>query len=114
MILDRQARDVECGSAADLPFGREVRFGRRKTKLSTMVIDTNALDTLFLTSPPQGRDKFATILSEEVKRLLAMHRYERLVLFRRKIAIQAFDESSASQLKLRASGDRDRDQASRE
>src|SRR5262249_38703403 len=70
--------------------------------------------TKFLTSTPQGPDKFATILSEEAKRLLAMHRYERLALFRRKIAIQAFDESSASQLKLRASGDRDRDQASRE
>jgi hypothetical protein len=48
--------------------------------------------TKFLTSTPQGPEKFATILSEEAKRLLAMDRYERLALFRRKIAIQAFDE----------------------
>jgi hypothetical protein len=46
-----------------------------------------------LTSTPQGPEKFATILSEEAKRLLAMDRYERQALFRRKIAIQAtFDE----------------------
>ena len=49
--------------------------------------------TKFLTSTPQGPDKFATILSQEAKRLLAMDRYERLALFRRKIAIQAFDEA---------------------
>jgi hypothetical protein len=48
--------------------------------------------TKFLTSTPQGPHKFATILSQEAKRLLAMDRYERLALFRRKIAIQAFDE----------------------
>jgi hypothetical protein len=49
--------------------------------------------TKFLTSTPQGPNKFATtILSQEAKRLLAMDRYERLALFRRKIAIQAFDE----------------------
>jgi hypothetical protein len=44
-----------------------------------------------LTSTPEGPDKFAMILSEEAKRLLAMDRYERLALFRRKMAIQAFD-----------------------
>ena len=42
---------------------------------------------------PQGPDKFATIFSQEAKRLLAMDRYERLALFRRKIAILAFDEA---------------------
>jgi hypothetical protein len=49
--------------------------------------------TKFLTSTPQGPEKFATILSEEAKRLLAMDRYERLALFRRRIAVQAFDEA---------------------
>ena len=42
---------------------------------------------------PQGPDKFAIILSEEAKQLLAMDRYERRALFRRRIAIQAFDEA---------------------
>jgi len=51
--------------------------------------------TKFLTSTPQGPNKFATILSQEAKRLLAMDRYERRALFRRKIAIQAFDEARA-------------------
>jgi hypothetical protein len=41
-----------------------------------------------------------------------MDRYERMALFRRKIAIQAFDEAGgAYRLKLRASDDRNRDQA---
>ena len=40
-------------------------------------------------STPQGPNKFATIVSEEAKRLIAMDRYERRALFRREIAIQA-------------------------
>jgi hypothetical protein len=45
----------------------------------------------FLTSTPQGPHKLATILSEEAKQLLAMDRYERRALSRRKFAIRAFD-----------------------
>jgi hypothetical protein len=45
----------------------------------------------FVTSTPQGPEKFATILSQEVKQLLAMDRYERRALSRRKFAIRAFD-----------------------
>ena len=45
----------------------------------------------FVTSTPQGPHKFATILSEEAKQLLAMDRYERRALSRRKFAIRAFD-----------------------
>ena len=47
----------------------------------------------FLTSTPQGPEKFAIDSLKEAKRLLAMDRYERLALFRRKIAILAFDEA---------------------
>jgi hypothetical protein len=40
------------------------------------------------TSTPQGPHKLATILSEEPKKLLAMDRYERRALSRRKFAIR--------------------------
>ena len=47
----------------------------------------------FMNSTPQGPHKFATILSQEAKQLLAMDRYERRALSRRKSAIRAFDET---------------------
>jgi hypothetical protein len=74
-------------------------MARAKLKLMCRVLRPNAPEismaalTKFLTSTPQGPEKFATILSEEAKRLLAMDRYERLALFRRKIAILALDEA---------------------
>jgi len=49
-----------------------------------------------LTSTPQGPHKLALILSQEAKQLLAMDRYERRALSRRKFAIPAFDEAKAS------------------
>jgi hypothetical protein len=49
----------------------------------------------FATSKPQGTDKLATILSGEAKKLLAMDRYERRALSRRKFAIRAFDAATA-------------------
>ena len=45
----------------------------------------------YLTSTPKGPQKFAIVLSQEAKRLLAMDRYERWALSRRKAAIQVFD-----------------------
>ncbi len=45
----------------------------------------------FLASRPQGPHKFSAILSQEVKRLLALDRYERRALSRRKFAVRAFD-----------------------
>ncbi len=47
----------------------------------------------YLITTPEGPAKLATILSEEMKRLLAMDRYERRALSRRKFAIRAFDEA---------------------
>jgi hypothetical protein len=46
-----------------------------------------------LTSMPQGPRKFTLVLSQEAKTLLAMDRYERRALSRRKFAIRALDEA---------------------
>lgn len=53
----------------------------------------------YLTSTPKGPQKFAIVLSQEAKRLLAMDRYERWALSRRKAAIQVFDGAKAKWLR---------------
>jgi hypothetical protein len=73
---------------------------RMKEKVLRAILRRNPLDismeTLkFMTSTPQGPDKLATILSGEAKKLLAMDRYERRALSRRKFAIRAFDAARA-------------------
>ena len=44
---------------------------------------------------PKGPHKFAVILSQETKQLLAMDRYERRAIWRRLLAIRALDETRA-------------------
>jgi hypothetical protein len=50
-----------------------------------------AIENLITT--PKGPAKLAAILSEEAKHLVAMDRYERRALSRRKFAIRAFDQA---------------------
>jgi hypothetical protein len=78
---------------------------REKVKLMYRLMRRNAADIpeanleTFVTSTPEGPQKFATVLSQEAKQLLAMDRYERRALSRRKVAIRAFDEAR-SRIKL--------------
>jgi hypothetical protein len=114
----RHARHQLLSNALNNPYYDSRANLRAKLRIMCRVLGSNAPEssiaalTKFLTSTPQGPEKFAIVLSEEAKRLLAMDRYERMALFRRKIAIQAFDEArGAYRLKLRASDDRNRDHA---
>jgi hypothetical protein len=72
---------------------------RKKAALLRFLLQKNAPDLpianvlKFVTSTPQGPDKLATILSQEAKQLLAMDRYERRALSRRKFAIRALDHA---------------------
>jgi hypothetical protein len=47
----------------------------------------------FATTVPEGPLRFGLLLSQEAKQLLAMDRYERRALSRRKSAIRTFDEA---------------------
>jgi len=62
---------------------RRVRYARHQFLSDTLSKTSN--------STPQGPDKLATILSRDAKQLLAMDRYERRALSRRKFAVRAFD-----------------------
>ena len=71
---------------------------RNKVAILRFLLQKNAPDlpieslVAFLKSTPQGPYKIATILSQEAKQLLAMDRYERRALSRRKSAIRALDD----------------------
>ena len=81
------------------PYFRARENTLKKVALLRFLLQKNAPDlpvenlVAFLNSTPQGPHKFATILSQEAKQLLAIDRYERRVLSRRKSAIRAFDET---------------------
>ena len=95
----RHARHQLLSNALKDPYYDSRANLRTKLRIMCGVLESNAPEssiavlTKFLSSTPQGPEKFAIVLSKEAKRLLAMDRYERLALFRRKIAIQAFDEA---------------------
>ena len=55
----------------------------------------------FLDSKPEGPHKFATIVADKARQLLALDRYERRALSRRKFAIRAFDAAGRRKLTSR-------------
>ena len=77
---------------ADPHYGMNWAVARNILRLRWTEPDVPAENLLESLNTPQGPHKFATFLSQEAKQLLAMDRYERRAISRRKSAIRAFDE----------------------
>jgi hypothetical protein len=92
----RYARHRLLSHASNNPHYEARADARMKLKVIGRLLWSEAPDAStkdlvkFVTSTPQGPHKLATILSQ-AKELLAMDRYERRALSRRKFAIRAFD-----------------------
>ena len=97
----RYARHQFLSHALSDPYYDSRANVREKMALIGRLLRRNAPDmpmaalVKFVTSTPQGPQRFATILSQETKQLLAMDRYERRAISRRKFAIRAFDAARA-------------------
>jgi len=90
-ILSGALAEPYYGSRAD--GGEELKGIRHLLMPAPVDIPLPASVKAHATATPEGSSKFATILSEETKRLLAMDGYERRALSPRKFAIRAFDEA---------------------
>jgi hypothetical protein len=90
---------------SDPDYESEAMLGK-KAALAIRILRRSDLDTPltgeameFLSSKPQGPRKFATILADKAGQLLALDRYERRALSRRRFAICAFDATGRPRLK---------------
>jgi hypothetical protein len=89
---------------SDPDYESEAMLGK-KAALAIRILRRSNLDTPmpdavmeFLNSKPEGPYKFAMILADKARQLLALDRYERRALSRRKFAIRAFDVASRRKL----------------
>jgi hypothetical protein len=94
----RYARHQLLSQALSNPYYESRAATRATISVLHRLLGKSGLDALitdemerFLTATPQGPMKLATIVLQEAKKLLAMNRYERRALSRRKFAIRAFD-----------------------
>jgi hypothetical protein len=96
----RQARHRLLSHALSDPYYDARAKTRGKAALLGALLGKNPPDVpmevvmKFVTSTPEGPQKFATILAQEATQLLAMDRYERRALSRRKSAIRDFNGAS--------------------
>jgi len=92
---------------SDPDYVSETMLGK-KAALAIRILRRSDLDTPmpdevieFLSSKPEGPNKFVTILADKALQLLALDRYERRALSRRKFAIRAFDAAGRRKLTSR-------------
>jgi hypothetical protein len=90
----RDARHRLLSQALSNPYYDARTNLRKKLAVLGHVLGNNARERLiaaYQTTTPEGPQKLAVILSQEIQRLSVMDRYERRALSRRKFAIRTFD-----------------------
>ena len=98
----RSARHQLLSQALGDPNYDERASVRKKLAVIRSLLRPNASDmslealSKYVTTVPEGPQKFALIIAQEVKQLSALDRYERRALSRRKSAVRAFDLAKRS------------------
>jgi hypothetical protein len=99
----RMARHQFLSAILRNPYYDSAASTRTKVTLLRSILRTNpsgiSLDGIaeFLCKAPEGPQKLAMVLSEEVKQLHRFDRYERRAISRRKFAIRSFDMARRSE-----------------
>ena len=104
----RQVRHQILSQALSDPDYESEAMHGKKAAMAIRILRRSDLDTPmpdevmeFLSSKPEGPNKFVTILADKALQLLALDRYERRALSRRKFAIRAFDAAGRRKLTSR-------------